>query len=126
MVAVAVLAILASIAYPSYQDSVRKGRRADAQAFLSEVAARQQHFLLDRRAYATSLTGSAAVNGLGMSVPDSVANFYTVELDTDNEARPPAFVVTGSPRGSQSTDTCGVLSLDQRGAKTAAGTGRCW
>ena len=126
MLVVAVAGVLALVAYPSFMDSVRKGRRADAQAFLSEVAARQQHFLLDRRAYASSLSGSAADNGLAMTVPASVTAFYTVTLETDNEARPPAFVVSGAPRGSQSDDVCGTLRMDQRGAKSASGAGKCW
>jgi prepilin-type N-terminal cleavage/methylation domain-containing protein len=38
MIAVVVIAILAAIAYPSYQDSVRKSRRADAKSALMEHA----------------------------------------------------------------------------------------
>ena len=40
LVAITVVAILASIAYPSYQDHMRKGRRAAAQAFLVDAASR--------------------------------------------------------------------------------------
>lgn len=126
MITVAVIGILAAVALPSYQDSVRKGRRADAQAFLSEVVARQQHFLLDRRAYAVSLGGAAADNGLAMAVPDSVSRFYTVAVQADNAARPPSFTVTGTPQGAQAVDTCATLSIDHRGVKSATGTGSCW
>ena len=40
LVALTVVAILASIAYPSYQDHMRKGRRAAAQAFMVDAASR--------------------------------------------------------------------------------------
>ncbi len=126
MITVAVIGILAAIALPSYQDSVRKGRRADAQAFMSEVVARQQHYLLDRRAFAVSLTGAAADNGLAMTVPDSVSRFYDITVDTNNAARPPSFTVTGVPKGAQAVDTCAKLVIDQRGVKSASGTGTCW
>ncbi|NVO04653.1 MAG: prepilin-type N-terminal cleavage/methylation domain-containing protein, partial [Rhodoferax sp.] len=55
MIAVAVIGLLAAVAYPSYVGQVRKGRRADAQAALMNVAARQQQLLLDTRSYAASV-----------------------------------------------------------------------
>ena len=74
MITVAIIGILASIALPSYQDYVRKGRRADAQAFMYEVAARQQHFLVDRRMYASTLAA------LGLAAPSSVSLYYDITL----------------------------------------------
>lgn len=50
-----VVVILATIAYPSYQDNLRKGRRAAAQSFLIETASLQQQYLLDARSYAVVL-----------------------------------------------------------------------
>ena len=49
MIVVAIIAILAGIAYPSYMDQVRKGNRAKAQAFLMDVAQRQQSYLMVHR-----------------------------------------------------------------------------
>src|SRR5688500_9219375 len=57
IVAVAIIGILAAIAYPAYQQQIRKSRRAEAQSFLMAVAARQQQFLLDTRAYAATVAG---------------------------------------------------------------------
>ena len=42
MIVVAIVAILAAIGYPSYQNSVQKSRRADGRAALQEAAARQE------------------------------------------------------------------------------------
>jgi type IV pilus assembly protein PilE len=129
MITVAIIAILAAVAMPSYQDYVRKGRRADAQAFLQEVVARQQHFLLDRRAYASGAIDaatSATPPGLGMTLPASISTYYTVALATDNTAAPPSFTVTATPTGTQASEKCGTLTIDQRGTKTASGTGTCW
>lgn len=125
MITVAVIAILAAIALPSYQEYVRKSRRADAQAFMSEVVARQQHFLLDRRSYAVSITDAPGINGLGMTIPANVSSFYTVTVATNNAGQP-TFVITGLPTGSQASEKCGTLTIDQRGSKTASGTGSCW
>ncbi|MEO7853788.1 MAG: type IV pilin protein [Rubrivivax sp.] len=126
MITVAIIAILASIALPSYQEYVRRGRRADAQSFLQEVAARQQHFLLDRRAYGTDITTATSAGGLGMTIPTNVSGFYGVAMVTDNAAAPPIFNLTATPSGSQAYEKCGTLTLDSRGVKAASGAGTCW
>lgn len=126
MITVAIIAILAAVAVPSYGEYVRKSRRSEAQAFMSDVVARQQHFLLDRRAYAVSITAAPASNGLGLTIPSSVSSYYAVTIATDNTTSPPSFVVTGTPSGAQAAEKCGTLTIDQRGTKTASGTGTCW
>jgi len=55
MVVVAIIGLLAALAYPSYLEQVRKGHRAKGQALLMELAQRQQNFLMIRRRYASSL-----------------------------------------------------------------------
>lgn len=122
MITVAVIAILASLAMPSYTDYMRRGRRADAQSFMQDVVARQQHFLLDRRAYATAV----GAGGLGMTIPSNVSSYYAVVLATDNTTAPPSFALTATPQGGQASEKCGTLTIDQRGLKTASGAGNCW
>jgi type IV pilus assembly protein PilE len=118
IVAVAIIGILATIAYPAYQQQIRKSRRAEAQSFLMSVAARQQQFLLDTRAYA------ATVSGVGVPVPSAVGAHYTLTLAVA-AGPPPSYTLTATPLAAQAYETCGALSIDQAGAKTAA-TGGCW
>lgn len=54
MVVVAVIGILAAIAMPSYQESVAKGRRADCQAVVNEVAQFEQRWFNAADAYVKS------------------------------------------------------------------------
>jgi type IV pilus assembly protein PilE len=120
MITVAIIGILASIALPSYQDYVRKGRRADAQAFMYEVASRQQHFLVDRRMYASTLVA------LGLAAPSSVSLYYDITLPVVvNNVQPMGFTLQAAPKGGQANDTCGTLTLNAQGAKSAA-KGGCW
>ena len=114
LVVLGIVAILAAIAYPMYLNQVRKGHRADAQAFLMDVANREQQYLLDARSYAT---GAAAIATLNMAMPDTVANFYTVSVAPG--AATPSFVITATPKGSQVPD--GPLTLDDTGSKTLNG-----
>lgn len=116
MIAVAIVGILASIAYPSYMAQVRKSRRADAQAALMNIAARQQQMLLDTRSYATT------VAGLNITLPVSVVQNYTVTI-TVGTATVPTFTATATPSDSQVSDTCTALSLDQSGTKLPSS---CW
>lgn len=118
MIAVAIVAILAVVALPSYQEHVRKSRRAEAQAYLMAVAGRQQQFLVDTRAYGATLTD------VGIAMPDSVASGYDVTL-TVVAGPPPAFSLTAAPKADQASERCGTLSIDQAGTKGAAVAG-CW
>jgi type IV pilus assembly protein PilE len=121
MIVVAIVAILAAIAYPSYINYIVRSNRAAAESFMQEVAAAQERYLLDNRAYAASLPAVAS------SVPANIALNYTISLSASSV--PPSYALVASPQGSQLTnDTgCGVLKLDNTGLKTAAGTAsNCW
>jgi type IV pilus assembly protein PilE len=118
MIVVAIVSILVMVALPSYQSHMRRSVRAEAQAYLMEVAAKQQQFLVDTRAYAATLAAVA------VPMPARVGAAYSAAMP-DPGAVPPTFTVTLTPSGSQADDRCGALSIDQTGNKTAAVTG-CW
>ena len=128
MITVAIIGILAAVALPSYQQYVRKARRADVQSLMSEIAVKQQHCLVDRRAYSESITSAltATPAGLGMTIEQKVSNYYDLSMATDNTVNPITFLITATPKSSQSTETCGTLTLNQAGVKTASGSGSCW
>lgn len=51
MITVAIIAILAAIAYPSYRESVLKGRRGEARAALAELMQQQERFMTQNNTY---------------------------------------------------------------------------
>src|SRR3546814_2964946 len=55
VVAMAIVAILATIALASYQYAIVKSRRGSAKAFLMDAITREQQYLLDARAYAATI-----------------------------------------------------------------------
>jgi type IV pilus assembly protein PilE len=117
MITVVVVAVLAAVAYPSYQDHLRKGRRASAQAFLMEIANRQQQYLLDARGYAL---GSTALTTLNITAPGDMAAHYSVTVDPSAPTTPPSYTITATPTSTaQSAD--GALTLDYQGNKTRNG-----
>jgi type IV pilus assembly protein PilE len=119
MIVVVVVAILAAIAYPSYQSFVMKSRRGAAQAFMGQVALKQEEFLSARSTFAGSVTNlpSASTPGLGMVVPAEVAPYYTFAIDLTTPAG--GYTVTGTAQGVQLAD--GDLTLNSAGSKTPAG-----
>lgn len=112
MIVVAIIGILAAIAYPSYREYIIRGDRAAAQAQMMDIANRQQQFLLANRAYATSI---AALN---YSLPSELSGKYTAAVSADNAATPPSFTITFTAIGAQASD--GNLSLNSQGVKTPA------
>lgn len=112
MIVVVVIAILATIALPAYQEYVRRSHRAAAQAEMMDIANRQQQFFLANRQYADTL------NDLGYALPDDVADRYDVDPGTDNDATPPSFNITFTPKGAQAADV--ELTLSSAGEKTPA------
>ena len=120
LITVALVAVLAAVALPSYREHVRKSRRAEAQAFLMAVAAKQQQFLVDTRAYAGSLSSVA------IPTPASVSAAYDLTLAMA-DGPPPTFLISAAPKAGsdQVLERCGALSIDQTGARTAA-LGNCW
>lgn len=125
VVVVAVIGILAAIAIPSYQQHLRKGRRANAEAFLSDVASREQQYLLDARGYAL---GGTAIADLGLTLPTDVSNFYAVAVTPAAPAIPPAFTVTATPFPGGVQEPDGTLAIDNNGTKTrmVAGVDQGW
>lgn len=121
MVTVAIIAILAGIAYPNYINHVVKTRRVAAASCLME------HAQFMERYYTTKLSYVAAP--APVTCPD-ISDSYTIEFTAAPTAR--AYVLRAVPKGAQSTkDTgCGTLSINQAGVKSISASGgavsSCW
>lgn len=123
MIVVAIIAILAGIAYPSYMDQVRKGNRAKAQAFLMDVAQRQQSYLLVHRQYAQSLEQLGFDNGSGdlslgseLSKLDAVYDITGMTMGSV-VGPPPSFNMTLLVKSGSLQDGDGSLCLANSGAR---------
>ena len=133
MIAVAIVGIIAAIAYPSYAQYVVKSNRSAAQSFILGVANKQEQYILDARQYAGVAGDPGDATGLvtlNITVPSEVSRNYTVTIGAVTLA-PPAYKVTATPTGTQLTkDTaCRNLTINQAGQKGISGTGTvagCW
>lgn len=127
MIVVAIIGILAAIAYPAYQDQVRKGKRAEGQAALLDMMAKQERFFTDNNSYTTTLTD------LGYDVDadgkvDSPEDYYKLSAAACTDSTiASCVIITADP---QFDDTqCENLTYNSLGSKGETGTGtvqNCW
>jgi len=114
VVSLAVLSLLAALAYSSYQNHMIKVNRSAAEQFMTDIATRQAEYLIDARTYANS-TGAS---GLNIPMPTAVSNSYNVTIAV-TIGPPLGYLITATPTGRQTQD--GVLTLDDTGQKLPVG-----
>lgn len=120
MIVVAIIGILAAIAYPLYLDKVRAARRTDAKTALLAAANKEEQY------YTTQYKYTAGLNDLGMpaKLPADVSNSSqkTYSLTAQTSDGDQKFTLTATAINDQANDTCKTFSVDQLGRKRANGT----
>lgn len=117
MIVVAIVAILAAVAWPSYQNHIRATNRADAQgALLGLAQAMERHFTQN------GTYGGAAAGGNDDGAPaifptqspvDGANKSYNLTIDVNDDGD--VYTLSATPIGSQAGD--GVLQLSSSGEK---------
>lgn len=120
MIVVVVIAILTALAYPAYNDQVRKSRRAQAKADLVEYAQGAERFFTVNNTYTGYTVPSQS--------PRQGTSHYTVSI---SDANATGFTLTAAPVSAtgQNNDRCGTLTINSTGLKTKSGSAplsECW
>jgi type IV pilus assembly protein PilE len=128
MIAVAIVAILGTIAMVSYSSQILKSRRTDARSAVLDLAGREEKLFSTTNAY------SASPSDLGYGAPTDVwpitigSGYYQVSVTVGNP--PISYLVTATAIGTQAKDTkCATFNVDQLGSQTSTGTetaATCW
>lgn len=125
MIVIAIVGILASIAYPNYLESVRRANRAECEGVVVSLAN-----VLERRFSATSSYAGGMPAGFGQCPADGGVARYNLAVNVP--AGGATFTITATRSGAQVPDRCGDLTLTNTGLKgivnADAGVvaGDCW
>jgi type IV pilus assembly protein PilE len=130
MIVIVIVAILASIAVPSYRQYVLRSHRVEAKTALLNLAAAQEKFYLENNTYAanTVLT-TAPPAGLGLAATTE-NGWYTIAIANGADAA--NFSATATAAGAQTADTdCATFTLTAQGVRSATKNGGavstvCW
>jgi len=116
MIVVAVIGILAAVAYPAYQDYVMKSRRGEAMNALAEIRIAQEKWRANNSSFVTDtadITSSLLLNGT------SENGNYTLTLAAAISPQV-GFLAVATPvvGGPQAADSCGAFAVDRNGPYT--------
>jgi len=118
MIAVVIVGILASVAYPSYMEYVRRSDRAEGQALLMEAAARQERFFAQNRRY---VVANADIASLGLQARSRNGRYaLTVAAGGSGNG---GYLLSVVPQ--RNDPRCGTLTLDALGQRSPAAA-ECW
>ena len=139
MITVAIIAILAAIAIPSYMDSVWKGKRAEAKAAILKALQAEERYYTQNNTYVdannTSQIATTARSAFPAFSADTSGNSkYTINYVatgvagacSDNDLKK-CVIVTATVVGSPDPKCGATLSMDSVGNKVSAtGDSVCW
>lgn len=116
MIVVAIIGLLAAIAYPAYLDQVRAARRTEAKTLLLQAANRQERFYSSNspNEYAASMKQL----GWNANAVETENGWYQVKVSSvagDGQA----YQIRATAQDDQTRDECVRMGIDELGQKTA-------
>lgn len=119
MITVLVVGILASIAFPSYKEYMRKSKRAEARSALMQASMNMERYFSSNNIYSGATAGT-------VFPAYSASNNYSISIGSLDDQ---TYSLIATPLQGQADDPCGKLLLNQAGQKSVTGTlssDKCW
>jgi type IV pilus assembly protein PilE len=119
MITVLVVGILASIAFPSYKEYMRKSKRAEARSALMQASMNMERYFSSNNIYSGATAGTVFPSS-------SASNNYSISIASVDDQ---TYSLVATPLQGQADDPCGKLLLNQAGQKSVTGTlssDKCW
>ena len=127
MIAVAVIALLAAIALPSYQDHLLKVRRAEGKAALLRALQLEERWYTSNGTYVADLgplfgLGAGVVPKSGEDPSQGKYNLTATADPANGNVLTQGVLLTGTPAAPFTDPYCGTLTINSLGVKTFSGT----
>ena len=143
LVTLVIIAILATIAYPSYVNQLRKSKRTVAKSALLDSANRQEQYFFDHKQYADAMN---KLSGYSSATPpiyfdkdsasttvsaDAVYAVSIAAVDGGACGTAPCFQLQAVPQNDQVNDACGTFTITSNNARAVSNTtstpaSECW
>ena len=123
VIAIAIVGILASIAYPSYVDQMRQTKRTDCEAVLMQMAGAMERDFSRNNRY-RDITVAPVNFGIQCPIDGGTTTYHLTIAST-----PTTYVLSATPAGAQAADPCGTLTLTntlQKGQSSSSSLAECW
>jgi type IV pilus assembly protein PilE len=117
MIVVALIALLAGVALPAYQESLRKARRSEARIALTTASQMLERYNTENNTFVDATFGDGASH---VYKNKSESGYYNLTLPAASLGVR-NFVINAVPAGAQATDKCGTFTLNQAGVRTVTG-----
>jgi len=123
MITVAIVALLASIAYPAYLDSVLKGRRAEGRSALLNLLQQQERFYTQTGSYMSFAAGAIDTNGT-IDIAGTATGGQEIPFKTKSGegSGSPAYLLSAAACTGVTRNECIVLSAVPQRSDPEAGT----
>jgi type IV pilus assembly protein PilE len=110
MITVAIIGVLAAIAYPAYGKYMVRSNRAATQSYLMDLAQAEAQYMADSRTY-------ASLGDLNLAPSKAVSDKYTIAIELA-DGPPATFKITATPVAGSNQAGDGALTIDQAGTRT--------
>jgi type IV pilus assembly protein PilE len=127
MITVAIVAILAAVALPFYQDTIRRGKLVDVAVRLGDMRTQQEKWFIDNRTYQ-----AVPASGSNCGIPNPPAGAKDPFQIICSAPTPTTYTITATGQASGGMDPAFIYTVDQANVRNstgptgwAPGTG-CW
>ncbi|MGI9260539.1 MAG: type IV pilin protein [Woeseiaceae bacterium] len=120
MIVVVIVSILATVAFPNYQEYVARAKRNEARSALLQIATNQERFYLNNNTFTEDMTAL----GFTEDPSPTPTGYYVIDVTAADASN---FTATATyQRGGKEATKCETFTIDGRGAKTSDPDDDCW
>lgn len=125
---VAIIGVISMVAFPSYQNYVRKGKRAEGRIALLTAVQMEERYFTTNNTYTATLSAAGILSYSGTNASSAA---YTITIVPAAGGIATGFTAKATPTGNFVDTECNILTISQLGTKsmesaTQTDPSKCW